>query len=98
MRRIPFKIYLISLAIILILLLILLPAAVSAADYGLSYLIDFLYIDSPQTTSLSRFMVIKGPDFYCLIHKEPKMGVKGMDNLARIMSSRFKGSEDVPNP
>ena len=54
----------------------------------------YRYTASAQTTSPSRFLVIKSPDFYYLIHKEPKMGVKVMDNLAQIMASRFKGSED----
>lgn len=44
-----------------------------------------------------RFWVIKSPDFYDLIHNEPKWGGVIMDNLAQIMASRFKGSEDFPN-
>jgi len=66
---------------------------------GWSFLVPpYRYTASAQTTSPSRFLVIKSPDFYYLIHKEPKMGVKVMDNLAQIMASRFKGSEDLPNP
>lgn len=65
---------------------------------GWSFLVPpYRYTASAQTTSPSRFLVIKSPDFYYLIHKEPKLGVKVMDNLARIMASRFKGSEDFPN-
>ena len=65
---------------------------------GWSFLVPpYRYTASAQTTSPSRFLVIKSPDFYYLIHKEPKLGVKVMDNLAQIMASRFKGSEDFPN-
>jgi len=38
---------------------------------------------------------MKSPDFYYLIHKEPKMGVKVMDNLARVVASRLKGAEEI---
>jgi CRP/FNR family cyclic AMP-dependent transcriptional regulator len=65
---------------------------------GWSFLVPpYRYTASAQTTSPSRFLMIKSPDFYYLIHKEPKMGVKVMDNLAQIMASRFKGSEDLPS-
>ncbi|MBP1715268.1 MAG: cAMP-binding protein [Deltaproteobacteria bacterium] len=65
---------------------------------GWSFLVPpYCYTASAQTTSPSRFLVIKSPDFYYLIHKEPKLGVKVMDNLAQIMASRFKGAEDFPN-
>jgi hypothetical protein len=65
---------------------------------GWSFLVPpYCYTASAQTTSPSRFLVTRSPDFYYLIHKEPKMGVKIMDNLAQIMASRFKGSEDFPN-
>jgi hypothetical protein len=66
---------------------------------GWSFLVPpYRYTASAQTTSPSRFLVIKSPDFYYLIHKEPKMGVKVMDNLAQIMASRFKGAEGSSNP
>jgi len=58
----------------------------------------YCYTASAQTTRPSRFLIIKSPDFYYLIHKEPKLGVKIMDNLAQIMASRFKGAEKFPNP
>ena len=64
---------------------------------GWSFLVPpYRYTASAQTTSRSRFLVIKSPDFYYLIHKEPKMGVKVMDNLAQIIATRFKGPEDSP--
>jgi hypothetical protein len=66
---------------------------------GWSFLVPpYRYTASAQTISPSRFLVIKSPDFYYLIHKEPKLGVKVMDNLAQIMASRFKGPGDSLNP
>jgi CRP/FNR family cyclic AMP-dependent transcriptional regulator len=59
---------------------------------GWSFLVPpYRYTASAATTSPSKLFVIKSPDFYYLIHKDPKMGVKVMDNLAQIMASRFKG-------
>ncbi|MBP1719845.1 MAG: cAMP-binding protein [Deltaproteobacteria bacterium] len=66
---------------------------------GWSFLVPpYCYTASAQTTRPSRFLIIKSPDFYYLIHKEPKLGVKIMGNLAQIMASRFKGAEKFPNP
>lgn len=66
---------------------------------GWSFLVPpYRYTASAKTTSPSRFLVIRSPDFYYLIHKEPKLGVKVMDNLAQIMASRFKRAEDLSNP
>ena len=53
------------------------------------------YTATAVTVSLSRLLVMKSPDFYYLIHKEPKMGVKVMDNLARVVASRLKGAEEI---
>ncbi len=39
-------------------------------------------------------LVIKSPDFYYLIHEEPKMGAKLMDNIAQVVASRLKGEAD----
>ena len=65
---------------------------------GWSFLVPpYHYTASASTTTPSKFLIIKSPDFYYLIHKEPKMGVKIMDNLAQIMASRFKRAEDFPN-
>ena len=62
---------------------------------GWSFLVPpYYYTASATSTSPSKRLVIKSPDFYYLIHKDPKMGVKVMDNLAQIMASRFKGPED----
>ena len=58
---------------------------------GWSFLVPpYRYTASATTTAPCKFLVIKSTDFYYLIHKEPKMGVKVMDNLAQIMASRFK--------
>ena len=66
---------------------------------GWSFLVPpYRYTASAVTTSPSKLLVIKSPDFYYLIHKEPKMGMKVMNNLAQVMASRFKGPEDTPNP
>jgi len=66
---------------------------------GWSFLVPpYRYTASAVTTIPSQFLTIKSPDFYYLIHREPQMGVKIMKNLAQIMASRFKGTEDSPNP
>jgi hypothetical protein len=46
------------------------------------------------TIAPSRLLVIKSPDFYDLVHKEAKMGLKIMDNLAQVVSSRLKAFVD----
>jgi CRP-like cAMP-binding protein len=51
----------------------------------------FLYTASAVTTIPSKVLVIKSPDFYYLIHKEPKMGMKVMNNLAQVIASRLRG-------
>lgn len=52
------------------------------------------YTASVVTIAPSRLLVIKRPDFYDLIHKETKMGLKIMDNLAQVVSSRLKAFVD----
>jgi CRP/FNR family transcriptional regulator len=62
---------------------------------GWSFLVPpFLYTASAVTTVPSKVLVIKSPDFYYLIHKEPKMGMKVINNLAQVISSRLKEHED----
>lgn len=39
----------------------------------------------------SRLLVIESPDFYYFIHKEQKIGMKVMDNLAQVVAARWKG-------
>ena len=52
------------------------------------------YTASVVTIAPSRLLVIKGPDFYDLVHKETRMGLKIMDNLAQVVSSRLKAFVD----
>jgi CRP/FNR family cyclic AMP-dependent transcriptional regulator len=52
------------------------------------------YTASVVTIAPSRLLVIKSPDFYDLVHKETKMGIKIMDNLAQVVSSRLKAFVD----
>jgi hypothetical protein len=62
---------------------------------GWSFLVPpFLYTATVVTKTPSRVLVIKSPDFYYVIHKEPKMGMKVIINLAQVVASRLKGQED----
>jgi len=62
---------------------------------GWSFLVPpFLYTASAVAKTPSKVLVIKSPDFYYVIHKEPKMGMKVVNNLAQIIASRLKGHED----
>ena len=64
---------------------------------GWSFLVPpFRYTASAETKTPSRLLAIKSPDFYYLIHKEPKMGMKVLNNLAQVMANRFRGPEDFP--
>lgn len=57
---------------------------------GWSFLVPpHLYTASAETQSASRVLVMKSPDFYYIIHKEPRMGVKVMSNLTQIVASRL---------
>jgi hypothetical protein len=57
---------------------------------GWSFLMPpFLYTASAATVTPSKLLVIKSPDFYYLIHKEPKMGMKVVSNLAQVIASRL---------
>jgi hypothetical protein len=61
---------------------------------GWSFLIPpFVYTASAVTITPSKVLVIKSPDFYYVIHKEPKMGMKVINNLAQVIASRLKRSE-----
>ena len=53
------------------------------------------YTASAVTVTPSRLLVIKGPDFYEMIHRESKTGLKIMDNLARVVSSRLRVSVEI---
>ena len=57
---------------------------------GWSFLVPpFVYTASAVTTTPSRVLVIKSPDFYYVLHKEPKMGMKVINNLAQVIASRL---------
>lgn len=57
---------------------------------GWSYLVPpFLYTATAVTAVPSRFLVIKSPDFYYILHKDPKMGMKVINNLAQVIASRL---------
>ena len=61
---------------------------------GWSFLVPpFLYTASAVAKTASKILVIKSPDFYYVIHKEPKMGMKVINNLAQVIASRLKGHE-----
>jgi CRP-like cAMP-binding protein len=52
------------------------------------------YTASAITIRPSKLLVIKSPDFYVLVNQDPKMGVKIMNNLAKIVASRMKAFVD----
>jgi CRP/FNR family cyclic AMP-dependent transcriptional regulator len=47
------------------------------------------YTASGITLVASKLLAIKSPDFYYLIHKEPRMGVKVMENLTKVVAGRY---------
>jgi CRP/FNR family cyclic AMP-dependent transcriptional regulator len=62
---------------------------------GWSFLVPpFIYTASAVAKTPSKVLVIKSLDFYYVIHKEPKMGMKVINNLAQVIASRLKGHED----
>jgi hypothetical protein len=57
---------------------------------GWSFLVPpFVYTASAVAMTPSKVLVIKSPDFYYVIHKEPKMGMKVINNLAQVIASRL---------
>jgi len=52
------------------------------------------YTASAVTILPSKLLVIKSPDFYALVNKDPKMGIKIMNNLAKVVASRMKAFVD----
>ncbi len=52
------------------------------------------YTASVVTIAPSKLLVIKSPDFYELVHKDGKVGLKIMDNLARVVAGRLKAYVD----
>lgn len=61
---------------------------------GWSFLVPpFLYTASAVTMTPSKVLVIKSPDFYYVIHKEPKTGMKVINNLSQVIASRLRRHE-----
>jgi len=57
---------------------------------GWSFLVPpFVYTASAVATAPSRVLVIKSPDFYYIIHEEPKMAMKVINNLTQVIASRL---------
>ncbi|HSR13853.1 MAG TPA: cyclic nucleotide-binding domain-containing protein [Thermodesulfobacteriota bacterium] len=57
---------------------------------GWSFLVPpHRYTASAETMAASKLLVMQSPDFYYLIHKEPRMGVKVMANLTQIVAGRL---------
>jgi CRP-like cAMP-binding protein len=53
------------------------------------------YTASAQTLVPTKVLVVKSPDFYELVHKDAKMGLRIMENLAQIVANRLKTFVDV---
>ncbi len=62
---------------------------------GWSFLVPpFLYTATAVTRTPCKVLMINSPDFYYVIHKEPRMGMKVINNLSRVIASRLKRYED----
>jgi len=60
---------------------------------GWSFLVPpFLYTASVVTMIRSEVLVIRNLHFYDFIHKEPKMEIKVLSNLAQVIASRLRGT------
>ena len=53
------------------------------------------YTASAVTVTPAKLLTIKSPDFYELVHKEAKIGLKIMDNLSQVVSGRLKAFVDI---
>jgi CRP-like cAMP-binding protein len=53
------------------------------------------YTASAVTVTPAKLLTIKSPDFYELVNREAKMGLRIMDNLSRVVSSRLKAFVDI---
>ena len=53
------------------------------------------YTASVVTVTPSRLLVIKGPDFYEMVHRDSKTGLKIMDNIAKVVAGRLKASVEL---
>lgn len=52
------------------------------------------YTASAITVTPSKLLTIKSPDFYELVHKDSKVGLRIMDNLSQVVSGRLKAFVD----
>jgi hypothetical protein len=58
---------------------------------GWSFLVPpFVYTAAAVAMTPSKVLVIKSPDFYYVIYKEPAMGMKVINNLSQVIASRLK--------
>ena len=53
------------------------------------------YTASAVALAPSRLLVITSPNFYELVHKDSRVGLKIMDNLAQVVSSRLKAFAEI---
>lgn len=53
------------------------------------------YTATAVTMAPSKLLLIKGPDFYALIHKETDLGLKIMDNLSQVVARRLQSFIEV---
>ncbi len=63
---------------------------------GWSFLVPpHRYTASAITNSPAKLLIIKSPDFFDLVHQNPQMGLKIMDNLAQVVAKRMKAFVDL---
>jgi CRP-like cAMP-binding protein len=64
----------------------------SGKTVGWSFLVPpFFYTASAVTTTPSKVLVVKNPDFYDFIHRKPTLEMKVLSNMVRVIASRLGG-------
>jgi CRP/FNR family transcriptional regulator, cyclic AMP receptor protein len=53
------------------------------------------YTASAVTATPAKLLTIKSPDFYELVNREAKIGLRIMDNLSRVVAGRLKTFVDI---
>jgi len=53
------------------------------------------YTASAVAVAPSQLLVLASPDFYDLVHKDSRLGLKIMDNLAQVVSGRLKAFVEI---
>jgi CRP/FNR family cyclic AMP-dependent transcriptional regulator len=53
------------------------------------------YTASAVAVAPSQLLVLTSPDFYDLVHKDSRLGLKIMDNLAQVVSGRLKAFVEI---